>query len=66
MDEREQKEALRRLQQARRESLRDGLQRVNVHPRDEGKEARTARVHAFHRMLGLPDEVPFHELEDES
>ena len=64
MDEREQRDGLARLRKLRQEALREGLERVNVHPRDETEKSRKERVAAFHRSLGLPDEVPFHELED--
>ncbi len=43
MDEREQKSALERLKIMRREALNEGLQRVNVHPRDETEKARKER-----------------------
>lgn len=62
MDEHEQ--GLKRLRERTRAALRDGMERVNVHPRDETESARKERVAAFHRSLGLPEEVPFTELDE--
>lgn len=62
MDEHE--EGLKRLRERRRAALREGMERVNVHPRDETESARRERVAAFHRTLGLPEEIPFAELDE--
>jgi hypothetical protein len=59
-DEERAKERLASLRKQIREELAAGIDRVNVHPKDElPSPAASERARAFHRRLGLPEDPKF-------
>ena len=56
---------LAQLRKLIREELAQGLDRVNVHPKDETPDpAKAARARRFHSQLGLPAELTFTDVDD--